>query len=770
MFGTYSGFKKHLVNIHGNGIPSSTPDMEDNSEKEGGWDHTTLESSENNEVEGEGEGQTMESSSVTEANLNDMCGSLVAQLQTNMVGQSSVQAAVETIEDLVDGIQTQAKEAILRNIPLELSDTVERCFRSIENPLNKFNTLAKRKRYYEDKWQIVQPVEHVLGVRFDVRRDKKTGMYSQVPITDKLVYVPLLETLKSMFNNKEILRAFQQTKVNKGIYEDICDGEYVNTNRLFSFDRHALQLQLYYDDFETANPLGSKKGIHKLGCVYFILRNLPPKFNSVLMNIQLVLLFHTTDIKKYGFDVILKPLVDDLKCLEMDGVLTPMSDIPLRGSIVQITGDNLALHGLFGFVESFSATYCCRFCLADRDAMQTIFSEDQPGIIFRSKELHSQHLSSLQDNPQLSSAFGVKRSCLFNTLEYFHTCDNFAVDIMHDILEGVAQYELKLVYQHLVDTKRITMNDLCERIHAFNYGYMERKNRPTALKTDDSKDLGLNASQAWCLLRNTPLIFGDLFENTDSVWHLLLLLLQIVYIVFSPRVTEGMVIFLKHLISDHHSLFKTIFPNKRLIPKHHFLVHYPNCIRKIGPILHVWCMRFEAKHNFFKRSVKNFKNVTKTMVSAHQSHMAFNWESFNFERFTHGPIHVERLSSLEGYEVICQTLNLSSNVDVHITNWIKYFGTEYHAGLFVCCGIESDMPSFKKIINMIVKDGCGYLVLREVVTLGFDEHYSAFCIEESPCPFHLANVAELFHYKPYDKQFSYYSNGNVYIVPYCHLC
>jgi len=40
----------------------------------------------------------------------------------------------------------------------------------------------------------------------------------------------------------------------------------------FSQQRHALQILLYYDDFETANPLGSKKGIHKLGCVYFTLK------------------------------------------------------------------------------------------------------------------------------------------------------------------------------------------------------------------------------------------------------------------------------------------------------------------------------------------------------------------------------------------------------------------------------------------------------------------------------------------------------------------
>ena len=120
----------------------------------------------------------------------------------------------------------------------------------------------------------------------------------------------------------------------------------------------ALLIQLYYDDFETANPLGSKKGVHKLGCIYFILRNLPPKLNSVLMNIHLVALFHSEDLKKYAFDPILQPLVDDLKILETEGMQVPFSATPVKGSDFQVTSDRLAVHGLFGFVESFSATYC----------------------------------------------------------------------------------------------------------------------------------------------------------------------------------------------------------------------------------------------------------------------------------------------------------------------------------------------------------------------------------------------------------------------------
>lgn len=47
--------------------------------------------------------------------------------------------------------------------------------------------------------------------------------------------------------------------------------------------------------------LGSKCEIHKVGALYFLLRNLSPKFNSTLMNIHLVALFHAYDLTKYGF-------------------------------------------------------------------------------------------------------------------------------------------------------------------------------------------------------------------------------------------------------------------------------------------------------------------------------------------------------------------------------------------------------------------------------------------------------------------------------------
>lgn len=50
-----------------------------------------------------------------------------------------------------------------------------------------------------------------------------------------------------------------------GIMMDFCDAYYFKNHKIFNSYRNALQLILYYDDIEVANPLGAKAGIHKLG-------------------------------------------------------------------------------------------------------------------------------------------------------------------------------------------------------------------------------------------------------------------------------------------------------------------------------------------------------------------------------------------------------------------------------------------------------------------------------------------------------------------------
>ena len=50
-----------------------------------------------------------------------------------------------------------------------------------------------------------------------------------------------------------------------GVLRDACDGSFFKKHRVFLTHSDALQIVLYYDDIEVANPFGEKAGKHKLG-------------------------------------------------------------------------------------------------------------------------------------------------------------------------------------------------------------------------------------------------------------------------------------------------------------------------------------------------------------------------------------------------------------------------------------------------------------------------------------------------------------------------
>jgi hypothetical protein len=60
-----------------------------------------------------------------------------------------------------------------------------------------------------------------------------------------------------------MLQVFAGHQSEEGVLGDYCDGTDFANHPLFSRDQHALQIILYYDECEMANPLGSS--LHKLG-------------------------------------------------------------------------------------------------------------------------------------------------------------------------------------------------------------------------------------------------------------------------------------------------------------------------------------------------------------------------------------------------------------------------------------------------------------------------------------------------------------------------
>jgi len=97
--------------------------------------------------------------------------------------------------------------------------------------------------------------------------------------------------------------------------------------------------------------------------VCFILGNSSPEYRSHVANMQLVALCRE---KQYDHFQFYKPLMQDLKSLETDGIEIYRGKT-VKGTATFISGDNLGSHSIGGLVENFSfAEFFCRYCLIDR--------------------------------------------------------------------------------------------------------------------------------------------------------------------------------------------------------------------------------------------------------------------------------------------------------------------------------------------------------------------------------------------------------------------
>uniref|UniRef100_A0A1X7UP93 Uncharacterized protein n=1 Tax=Amphimedon queenslandica TaxID=400682 RepID=A0A1X7UP93_AMPQE len=72
----------------------------------------------------------------------------------------------------------------------------------------------------------------------------------------------------------------------------------------------------------------------------------------------------------------------------------------------------------------------------------------------------------------------------------------------------------------------------------------------------------------------------------------------------------------------------------------HYMVHYPNWIQRVGPLVHAWCMRFEGKQTYIKNLAHRmncFKNVCKTLAIDHQYSVCYSGNYPLIDKPTCGP-------------------------------------------------------------------------------------------------------------------------------------
>ena len=285
-------------------------------------------------------------------------------------------------------------------------------------------------------------------------------------------------------------------------------------------------------------------------------------------------------------------------------------------------------------------------CHTRRHPRKVFFYSDH---ISRTKEDHGLQCAGIL-NPDLQQHWarlhGIKSNCVLNSLRGFHVVGGCVPDLMHDILEGVLSVSICALLAYCIFTKKyFSLKELNNVIENFQYGVMESRDKPSKIelihlkfsfsKRGDvksipkklSKKLKQSARQLWLLGVNLPLLVGKKVPETDLTWCCFTTLLEICRLIFLSYISEFPLLQLESLIDEFLSGVKNYF-ELDIIPKMHHLVDYPRIIRDIGPLGAYWCMRYEAKHSYFKqlqRRIRNYINIPFTLSLRHQQ-----WQCHQF--------------------------------------------------------------------------------------------------------------------------------------------
>jgi len=456
-------------------------------------------------------------------------------------------------------------------------------FDSLENPFSNINSEHMRFKALDEMGVLVKPKMVDIGCGLTNRMMRGHVLFEPKPV--QMSVIPLRSVLKIILQDcnlfEIVIKYMKQLECSsKKCISNFVQSQLWQSKLKDNSQKLILPLFIYFDDFEINNALGSHAGNNKLDAVYASLACLPPEYSSSLENIFLVSLFKSKDRQEYGNHAIFSELISELKFLETTGI-----DILYNGKINKvffslglILGDNLGLHSMLGFSESFIANFPCRFCKSHKTECQ--HQVEQIDNNLRNEVNYSDDVA-VND----LTLTGIKQLCIFNEINSFHVTKNYAVDIMHDILEGVCKYDIGMMLETMIyDLNYFTIDILSDRIESFNYGPINIRNRPPLLSNESLRRgiIKMSASEMLCFTKNLALIIGELVPLHSKYWCLYVTLKQIIDILLGKCLKVEDIKLCKVLIKEHHELYIQLF-NTHLKPKFHHMIHYPFIMEQCGP-------------------------------------------------------------------------------------------------------------------------------------------------------------------------------------------
>ncbi|KAK4877980.1 hypothetical protein RN001_010486 [Aquatica leii] len=508
----------------------------------------------------------------------------------------------------------------------------------------------------------------------------------------------------------------------------------------------------------------SKLIMQSIAAIYYAFPTLPQHHVSSLENIFTALLFKSSD-KSYGNEeASLHLLIKEIKFLENNGITIKHKQIHFI--LVGILGDNLGLNSILGYTKSFSANFPCRICKTELAEIGSQCEESVSNL-----RTESNYANDLLTEPASSKRIklsGIKESSIFNTINFFHVANNYTADIMHDLFDGVCHYDVTQILKQLIEVDKLfSLETLNSRKQLFNYGKTEIGNISPPIKSNhlQGSKLHMSAREMWTFCHFLPLIIGDLVPCNNKYWKLLCLLIEMMDLILRAEFDDNDIQLLTSKIK-HHNQYKSLFGNT-LKPKFHFLLHYPRIIKKMGPLKHIWCFRFEAKHKELKicsNNTNSRRNIPYTIGI--KCALKFSFRIIKNVGLKKTIDCCKKSNSTQNLSEKSYYLNLNFSAvepightsNLMFVKYISFKGTKYEIGYYL-----QSKDCLYKIEDMFVRNEDLYFVCLKYKLGKFSNHFQSYQVLESTKCYFVFSHSYFNYYAPIHVYNS--SNRNKYIRP-----
>ena len=606
-----------------------------------------------------------------------------------------------------EGVDQKNIDEILEKV--NESDPFKKAREELENERNRF-------RFIDNNFDHVKPITIVLS-------DKQNSA------KESYQYVPINESLQVLLEDQTFVsqKAADPYYYQEDVIKDVRDGSCFLSNKFFTENPEAVPILLFIDELEVCNPLGAGKTKHKINCSYFSTLNIQSALRSKVNSIQLVSLVTSKVWKKYGNHKVNERLLSDLKTLESEGIhIEEPRRMTVKAGLQYIIGDNLGQHTIAELNQCFSSGNICRWCkISYNDCCRNGFAYKHCEDGFEPQEWtvgdYDAKALAAEEGADPKDTDGVKRNCVFNQLQSFHSVLQLPPCLGHDFFEGVFAADIQFYLDYLVDKEKlITLEELNRKLKNVQLTSRDSKNRPRDFKIrkKGAKFEG-SAGSLRVLSRIITMILSNILDDSD-IGDLIIKLVEVSELVTAPKLSKYEIETVLHYTVIEYLEWRMEAIERlnmdNMKPKHHFLSHYAELFKFHGPLIHLWAMRMESKHQFFKnviRTSKNFINPAKTCAIRHQrAQISHRYNGLFPEKYSF-PANTLSVKELSPDITSCTPKEFLSclGADALLPTSVTVFGTMYKTGMIV-------------ILN---KPGMGELRVGVITCIAFDKDRVVFC-------------------------------------------